>query len=112
MSGRNCLLVDRDCQKNVRSLGRVAFKASNDRFASFTEDGVALKDLAGKAPGEAESFQWISLMRGDTAFMSLVNHRYPATKPNQPGPVRVTATGPTPARKGGVCFKWKTVNDL
>ena len=49
-------------------------------------------------------------MRGDTALMSLVNHRYLATKPNEPGPVTATATGPTPARKGGVCFKWKTVD--
>jgi xylan 1,4-beta-xylosidase len=91
-------------------LGRVAFKASNGKFVSAAEDGVTLKDLAGKKPGDAESFQWINLMRGDTAFMSLVNHRYLATKPNEPGPVTAKATGPTPARKGGVCFKWKAVD--
>jgi len=90
-------------------LGRVAFKASNGRFVSASEDGVTLKDLAGQKPGDAESFQWINLMRGDTAFMSLVNHRYLATKPNEPGPVTATATDVTPARKGGVCFKWKAV---
>ena len=43
-------------------------------------------------------------------FMSLTNHRYLATKPNNAGPVTVTATAPTPARKGGECFKWKTVD--
>ena len=48
-------------------------------------------------------------MRGDTAFMSLVNHRYLAAKPDEPGPVTVTATGPSPARKNGVCFKWQIV---
>jgi len=48
-------------------------------------------------------------MRGDTAFMSLVNHCYLATKPNEPGPVTATATDVTPARKGGVCFKWHAV---
>ena len=48
-------------------------------------------------------------MRGDTMLMSLTNHRYLATKPNNPGPVTVAATGPTPARKGGECFKWKAV---
>jgi xylan 1,4-beta-xylosidase len=90
-------------------LGRVALKATNGRFVSAAEEAVALKDLAGQKPGDAESFQWINLMRGDTAFMSLVNHRYLATKPNEPGPVTITATGPTPARKGGVCFKWKEV---
>jgi xylan 1,4-beta-xylosidase len=91
-------------------LGRVAFKTSTGKFVSASQEGVALKDLAGKKPSEAESFQWINLMRGDTAFMSLVNHRYLATKPNEPGPVTATATGPSPARKGGVCFKWKVVD--
>ncbi len=88
--------------------GRVAFKASNGRFVSASEAGVILKDLAGQKPGAAESFQWINLMRGDTAFMTLVNHRYLATKPNETGLVTATATDVTPARKGGVCFKWKT----
>ncbi len=90
-------------------LGRVALKASNGRFVSAAEEAVVLKDLAGQNPGEAESFQWINLMRGDTLLMSLTNHRYLATKPNEPGPVTVTATGPQPARKGGACFKWKAV---
>ena len=49
-------------------------------------------------------------MRGDTMLMSLTNHRYLATKPNSPGPVTATATGPNPARKGGACFKWKEVD--
>jgi hypothetical protein len=41
--------------------------------------------------------------------MSLVNHRYLATKPNSLGPVTATATGPSPARKSGAEFKWKAV---
>jgi len=89
--------------------GRVALKTADGRFVSASEDGVSLKDLAGKRPGNAESFQWINLMRGDTMLMSLVNHRYLATRPNNPGPVTVSATGPRPDRKGGACFKWKTV---
>jgi hypothetical protein len=48
-------------------------------------------------------------MRGDTMLMSLTHHRYLATKPNEPGPVTATATGPTPARKGGECFKWSAL---
>jgi len=89
--------------------GRVALKVANGRFVSAAEEAVVLKDLAGKNPGDAESFQWINLMRGDTMFMSLVNHRYLNTKPNEPGPVTVTAAGPSPARKGGAEFKWKAV---
>jgi beta-xylosidase len=90
-------------------LGRVALKAANGRFVSVAEESAVLKDVAGKNPGNAESFQWVNLMRGDTMLMSLTNHRYLATKPNAPGPVTATATGPTAARKGGECFKWKTV---
>jgi hypothetical protein len=90
--------------------GRVALKASNGRLASAAGEAVQLKDLAGQNPGNAESFQWINLLRGDTMLMSLTNHRYLATKPNEPGPVTITATCPRPARKGGECFKWKAVD--
>ena len=90
-------------------LGRVALKAANGRFVSAAEEALTLTDLAGQNPGNAESFQWVNLMRGDTMFMSLTNHRYLATKPNEPGPVTITATGPRPARKGGAEFKWKAV---
>jgi xylan 1,4-beta-xylosidase len=89
--------------------GRVALKTANGQFVSAAETGVALKDLAAKTPGDAESFQWINLMRGETMLMSLVNHRYLATKPDQPGRVTVSATGPRPDRKDGACFKWKSV---
>jgi xylan 1,4-beta-xylosidase len=89
--------------------GRVALKASNGRFVSAGVNGVVLKDLAGAAPGDAESFQWVNLMRGDTMLMSLTNHRYLAAKPNNPGPVTVSAAGPRPDRKEGACFKWKAV---
>jgi hypothetical protein len=48
-------------------------------------------------------------LAGTTVLMSLTNHRYLATKPNNPGPVTVSATGPRPDRKDGACFKWKAV---
>jgi hypothetical protein len=38
-------------------------------------------------------------------LMSLTNHRYLATKPNNPASVMVSATGPCPDRKDGACFK-------
>jgi hypothetical protein len=89
--------------------GRVALKASNGRFVSVAGEVTVLKDLAGSNPSQAESFQWVNLMRGDTMLMSLTNHRYLETRPNEPGRVKVSATGPTPARKKGECFKWKAV---
>jgi xylan 1,4-beta-xylosidase len=90
--------------------GRVALKAANGQFVSAAGEAAVLKDLAGKPPSNAESFQWINLMRGDTMLLSLTNHRYLATKPGEPGAVTVTATGPTPARKRGEAFKWKAVD--
>ena len=90
-------------------LGRVALKASNGKFVSAGESGVVLKDLASARPGDGESFQWVNLMRGGTMLLSPVNHRYLATKPNTLAPVTATATGPSPARKGGAEFKWKAV---
>jgi beta-xylosidase len=93
-----------------QGLGRVALKAANGRYISGDTNGVTLVDLAGKTPGQNETFQWVNLMRGDTLLMSLVNHRYFATTPDAPGPVTITATGPHPARKGGECFKWKAVD--
>lgn len=98
-------------QFQVRDLGqgRVALKAANGRFVSIADDTVSLKELAGKSPGDAESFQWVNLMRGDTMILSLVNHRYLATTPEHPGPVTVSRTGPRPDRKDGACFQWKAV---
>jgi hypothetical protein len=89
--------------------GRVALKAADGQFVSTAGEAAVLKDLAGANPGDAESFQWINLMRGDTMLMSLTNHRYLTTRANNAGPVTVTAVGPTPARQGGECFKWEVV---
>jgi len=90
--------------------GRVALKAINEWFVSASDEALVLKDLGGQKPGKEESFQWVNLMKGDTMLMSLIDHRYLATKPNEPGRVTVSAAGPTPARKGGECFKWKVVD--
>jgi beta-xylosidase len=89
--------------------GRVALETSTGQLVSTANESVSLKELSKKTPGDAESFQWIKLMRGDTMLMSLINHRYLATKPNNPGPVTISATGPGPDRKDGACFKWTIV---
>jgi hypothetical protein len=41
--------------------------------------------------------------------MIQLEDKYLATKPNEPGPVTVSATGPRPDRKDGACFKWEAV---
>jgi hypothetical protein len=94
-----------------RGLGRVALQATNGRFLSISADGnaVTLKAAAPTALTDAETFQWVNLMRGDTMLMSLTNHQYLATKPNSPGPVTANALGATAARRSGAEFKWKAV---
>jgi len=49
----------------------------------------------------------VNLMRGDTMLMTLTNHKYLATEPNNPDSVSANATGPSPARKSGAEFKWQ-----
>jgi beta-xylosidase len=91
-------------------LGRVALEAGDGRFVSVDREKPILKDLGASRPGQAESFQWVNLLRGDTMLMSLTNHRYLATQPNAPGPVSVSALGASPARKSGAEFGWKPAN--
>jgi xylan 1,4-beta-xylosidase len=91
-------------------LGRVALRASNGKFVAIDNAQTVLRTLGQGRPGNAESFQWVNLLRGDTMLMSLTNHRYLATKPDAPGPVMVTAVGASPARKSGAEFKWKAID--
>lgn len=91
-------------------LGRVSLKAANGKVVSVENpQSVVLKHLGGNKAGDSESFQWVNLMRGDTMLMTLTNHQYLATKPNNPGAVTADAIGPAPARKSGAEFKWKEV---
>ncbi len=90
-------------------LGRVALKSVEiGMFISVEGEQTVLKNLGDTRPGDAESFQWVNLMRGDVMLMSLTNHRYLTTKPDTPGPVTATALGATAARKSGAEFKWMT----
>jgi hypothetical protein len=87
-------------------LGRVALRTRDGRYVSVDHDQAMLKDIGHARPGTAESFQWVNLLRGDTLLMSLVNHRYLATRPGIPGAVTASAPGASPARKSGAEFRW------
>ena len=90
-------------------LGRVALKASNGKYVSVAgPESVVLKDLDGK-PSDAQTFQWVNLLRADAMLMSLTNHQYLATKPRTPGNVTANALGASAARKSGAEFKWQEV---
>jgi xylan 1,4-beta-xylosidase len=92
-----------------RKRGRIALQTERGEYVSVAGTGkageVAVK--AGK-PGDAETFQWVDLQRGETLFLSLATHRYIAA-PKNGGAVGADHPGPAPDRKDGSCFAWKTV---
>lgn len=92
-----------------RGKGRIALQTNDGRYVSVGGEGkygeVTVK--SGK-PGDAETFQWVDLQRGDTLFLSLATHRY-IVAPKDPGEVGADHLGPEPDRKDGSCFAWKAV---
>ncbi|MGQ9633564.1 MAG: family 43 glycosylhydrolase [Bryobacteraceae bacterium] len=90
-----------------RGRGRISLQTRDGEFVSVAGDGkpgeVTLRSVQ---PGDAETFQWVDLHRGDTLLLSLATHRY-IVAPKNPGPVGANHPGPSPDRKDGSCFSWK-----
>jgi hypothetical protein len=85
-----------------RGRGRIALQVAGGGHVSVAADGkVALK--AGSI-GDAETFQWVDLQRGDVLLLSLATHRYVVTTA---GVVSADHAGPAPDRRDGSVFKWK-----
>jgi hypothetical protein len=90
-----------------RGKGRIALRAPNGQYVSVSGAGKTGEVIVkAGAPGNAETFQWVDVLRGDTMFMSLVNHRY-IIAPKDPGDVAADSPGPVPDRKDGSGFSWK-----
>ena len=96
------LFVDQGC-------GRIALQTRDVRYISVGGAGESGEDTAksGK-PGDAETFQWVDLQRGDILLLSLETHRYIAA-PKEPGPVAADHPDPAPDRKDGSAFAWKAI---
>ncbi len=90
-----------------RGRGRVALQTVDRRFVTITGAGSAreVRTRAGE-PGDAETFQWIDLDRGDTLLLSLATHRY-VRAPRISGPAAADHPGPDPDRNDGSCFTWR-----
>ena len=92
-----------------RGSGRIALQTKDGKYVSVGGEGksgeVTVK--SGK-PGDAETFQWVDLQRGETLFLSLVTHRYIVASKDS-GAVAADHPGPNPDRKDGSCFAWKAV---
>jgi xylan 1,4-beta-xylosidase len=92
-----------------RGRGRVALQAASGGYLSVAGSGRAGEVKVVKTkPGDAETFQWVDLQRGDTLLLSLATHRY-IVAPAAAGPVAADRAGPAPDRKDGSCFEWRIV---
>jgi xylan 1,4-beta-xylosidase len=92
-----------------RGQGRIALQTKDGKYISVRGEGksgeVTVKSVK---PGDAETFQWVDLQRAETLFLSLATHRY-IVAPKDPGSIAADHPGPSPDRKDGSCFRWKTV---
>jgi hypothetical protein len=84
-----------------RGRGRVALQTPTGTYVSVAADGVV--SLKAGRPGDAETFQWVDLQRGDVLFLSLATNRYLVMAG---GSVKGDHAGPSPDRKDGSCFRW------
>lgn len=92
-----------------RRRGRIALETPTGAYVSIAGSGKSGEITLKKGkPGDAETFQWVDLQRGDTLLMSLVTHRY-IVAPRTPGLVSADHPGPSPDRKDGSCFEWRIV---
>jgi len=90
-----------------RGRGRIALQTRTGQYVSVGGTGTAgeVGVKAGK-PGDAETFQWIDLQRGEILLLSLATHRY-ILAPHASGAVSADHPGPAPDRRGGSCLTWK-----
>jgi beta-xylosidase len=92
-----------------RGRGRIALQTNDGKYVSVGGEGKSGEvTVKSGEPGDAETFQWVDLHRGDTLFLSLATHRY-IVAPKDPGAVAADHPGPAPDRKDGSCFAWKAV---
>jgi xylan 1,4-beta-xylosidase len=69
--------------------------------------GLAEVRIEDKDRGDASTFQWQDMLKGDLMLMSLHSHRYLFVDPNARSLCSADARGARPDRKGGACFIWK-----
>jgi hypothetical protein len=92
-----------------RGKGRIALQTKDGKYVSVGGEGKSGEVMVKSGtPGDAETFQWVDLQRGDTLFLSLATHRY-IVAPKDSGAVAANHPGPAPDRKDGSCFAWKSV---
>lgn len=93
--------------------GRIALKSlSNGGYVTVKGFGLMADiRIEPEEQGDASTFQWQDMMRGDLMLMSLKTHRYLFADPNARSLTSADAPGTRPDRKDGACFSWKVVGE-
>ena len=92
-----------------RGQGRIALQTAGGQYVSVGGTGKAGDVLLKSGtPGDAETFQWVDLQRGETLLLSRATHRY-LVAPRGTGEVAADHPGPAPDRRDGSCFRWNVV---
>ncbi|MBI1226979.1 MAG: family 43 glycosylhydrolase [Bacteroidetes bacterium] len=94
-----------------RGNGRIALQeVATGRFVTVKgAGGLAEVRLEVQDNGDASTFQWVDMLRGDIMFLSLQTHRYLFCPPNLEELCTANSEGTTPDRHDGTCFFWKKV---
>ncbi|MFA0964973.1 family 43 glycosylhydrolase [Roseivirga sp. BDSF3-8] len=94
-----------------RGRGRIALQslASGGYVTVKGQAGMAEVRIEEEDRGEASTFQWQDMLRGDLMLMSLYSHRYLFADPHAGSLCSADAPGAQPDRKGGACFYYEVV---
>ncbi|GGF24648.1 glycoside hydrolase family 43 protein [Hymenobacter cavernae] len=100
-----------------RGLGRISLESAGGTESAgglVTVVGLAgmgeVRIIKGEA-GDANTFQWQDMLRGDLMLMNLSNHRYLLAIPRSGSFCAADAPGTRPDRKDGACFTWQVVSE-
>ncbi|MCA9731112.1 glycoside hydrolase 43 family protein [candidate division KSB1 bacterium] len=95
-----------------RGNGRIALKSVVDgSFVTVKSFGeMAEVRIEKDDKGDASTFQWQDMLRGDLMLMSLKTHRYLFADPFAQDLCSADAQGAQSDRKGGACFAWDVVS--
>jgi xylan 1,4-beta-xylosidase len=91
-----------------RQNGRIALQSEVDGgFVTVQGSGRMSEVRIQKSDaGDASTFQWQDMQRGDVMFMSLKTHRYLFVDPNAGSLCSADSPGSRPNRRDGSCYAW------
>jgi len=94
-----------------RGNGRIALQSvQNGGFVTVTGlGGMAEVRITKGDQGDASTFQWQDMLRGDLMLMSVKTHRYLYVDPGAGSLCSADSPGAKPDRKDGSCFVWKLI---